>query len=46
MGINYPFLAGMYEAKIVELMGRTAAFLYFVEALTLAEENDRQHKGD
>jgi len=46
MATNYPFLAGMYEAKIVELMGQQAAFLYFVEALTLAEENERKHKGD
>jgi hypothetical protein len=27
-------------------MGREAAFLYIVEALKLAEENERKHKGD
>ena len=46
MSTNYPFLAGLYEAKVVELIGREAAFWFIAEALRLAEENDRQHKGD
>ena len=46
MSTNYPYLMGLYESKIIELIGREKAFWFIAEALRLAEKNEEQHKGD